>query len=62
VCPALWPPCDTRDDRKVRRQQIDDLALAFVSPLGAETAMFIARHSTLSDERVEGRQNGGVVK
>ena len=32
VVAALIP----RDDRKVRRQQVDDLALAFVTPLGAE--------------------------
>ena len=25
-----------RDDREVRRQQVDDLALAFVAPLGAQ--------------------------
>ena len=31
-----------RDDREVRRQQIDDLALAFIAPLGAEHAQIHA--------------------
>ena len=34
--PGVVPALIARDDREVRRQQVDDLALAFVAPLRAE--------------------------
>ena len=36
VCPALLPPWKRDDDVRALGEQVDDLALALVAPLGAD--------------------------